>query len=100
MTFEGTADTSLNLSLHEGVEAFLNKEDDEIPEITEPNTVNIYTETCETSPLSNGKTCMRSAPQGLSDSMGFMLDTLWGKLMEEDAGCVKGAGFRWAKFPA
>ena len=42
MTFEGTADTSLDLYLHEGVEAFLNKEDAEIPEITEPNTVNIY----------------------------------------------------------
>ena len=28
-----------------------------------------------------------------------MFDTLWGKLVEEDAGCVKGVGFRWAKFP-
>ena len=70
MTFEGAADTSLNLSLHEGVEAFLNKEDDEIPEITEPNTVNIYTETCETSPLSNGKTCMRSATHGCQRAWG------------------------------
>ena len=39
---------------------------------------------------------MRSATKGLSEGVGSMLDTLWGKLVEED---VKGAGSKWAKFP-
>ena len=39
---------------------------------------------------------MWSAPRGLSEGVGSMLDKLWGKLVEE---VVKGAGSKWAKFP-